>query len=332
MAGKGKRMRPHTLTTPKPLITIAGKSIVQHLVEDIVKVSKEEVDEIAFIIGDFGKEVEEKLLNIAQKIGAKGKIYYQHEPKGTAHALLCAAPSLKGEITVAYADTLFKANFTLDESQDGVIWVHKVNDPNQFGVVKLDERNYITDFIEKPAEFVSDLAIIGIYYFRDGAYLRNEMQYLIDNNISKGGEYQLTDALQNMMKKGTRFAVDTVEEWLDCGNKDVTVHTNQRVLAVHYPDSFISPKAIVKDSIIKPPCFINDGVEISDSIIGPYVSVEENTKISHSIVTNSIVENNSSITNANMNNSMIGKFVEYSGEISDVSMGDYTTIKKVSDV
>jgi glucose-1-phosphate thymidylyltransferase len=330
MAGMGKRMRPHTLTLPKPLISIAGKSIVQRLVEDIVKVSNETVEEIAFIVGDFGKEVEEKLIHIATKLGAEAKIYYQHQPLGTAHALLCAAPSLEGKITVAYADTLFKADFTLNEKEDGVIWVHKVNNPEQFGVVKLDAQNYIIDFIEKPQNFISDLAIVGIYYFKDGAYLRSEIQFLVDNNISKNDEYQLTDALQNMMKKGTRFAIDRVNEWLDCGNKDATVFTNQRILELAQMGNQVAENAKIINSIIIPPCFISRETEIVNSIIGPHVSVEKNTFISHSIVTNSIIESHSHILNANIDNSMIGNFVEYSGEISDVSIGDYTTIKKTS--
>ena len=164
MAGRGSRLRPHTLITPKPLVCVSGKPIVQHLVEEIVSVCNEKVDEIAFIIGDFGKEVEESLCNIALKLGAKPKIYYQKEPLGTAHAILCAKNSLRGNCVVAFADTLFKAKFKLDKSKDGIIWVSKIDDPSSFGVVQLDSNNNISAFVEKPEKFVSDLAIIGIYY------------------------------------------------------------------------------------------------------------------------------------------------------------------------
>ena len=183
MAGAGKRMRPHTLTIPKPLIPVAGKPIVQWLVEDLIKVCKEKVTEIAFVIGQFGEEAEKNLIQIAERVGAKGKIYYQDEPLGTAHAILCAADALKEKVIVAFADTLFRAEFTLDEEKDGIIWVNKAEDPRMFGVVKVNAENVITDFIEKPQTFISDLAIIGIYYFKDGAYLRKEMQYLVDNKI-----------------------------------------------------------------------------------------------------------------------------------------------------
>src|SRR5437870_3121041 len=170
MAGAGKRMRQHTLTIPKPLIPIDGKTIIQRLVEDIAKVCNEKIDEVAYVIGDFGKEVENNLIKIAKDIGAKATIHYQDEPLGTAHAVLCANDSLKGKIVVAFADTLFKTDFKIDDSQDGVIWVKKIEDPRQFGVVKVNAQNIITDFVEKPQTFVSDLAIIGIYYFKDGEY------------------------------------------------------------------------------------------------------------------------------------------------------------------
>src|SRR6201993_239192 len=198
MAGMGKRMRPHTLTVPKPLIPVGGKPIVQRLVEDITKVCGEKVNEIAFVIGpNFGKEVEKNLLQIAKDQGAKGSIYYQEEALGTAHAIFCAEPVMTGKTVVAFADTLFKADFVMDTKNDGVIWVQRIDDPKQFGVVKLNKEGFITDFVEKPQEFVSDLAIIGIYYFKDGDYLKKEIQYLIDNNIKDKGEFQLTNALEN---------------------------------------------------------------------------------------------------------------------------------------
>jgi len=327
MAGMGKRMRPHTLTIPKPLINIAGKPIVQRLVEEISKVCSEKIEEIAFIIGDFGEEVEKMLLSIASNVGAKGKIYYQKTPLGTAHAVLCANNSLDGKVVVAFADTLFKAEFVLDESLDGIIWVHKVKDPSAFGVVKTSDNQIITDFIEKPKTFISDLAIIGIYYFRDGMYLKNELQYLIDNNLQKNGEFQLTDALENMKQKGTSFYTGTVTEWLDCGNKDATVYTNQRILEFNKNEKLISDSAIIENTIIIQPCFIGENVKINNSIIGPHVSLGENTSIEKSVITNSIIQSNTSISYANLDNSMIGNFVEYSDNKNEVSIGDYTVLR-----
>ena len=205
MAGMGKRMRPHTLTQPKPLIPIAGKPIVYRLVEDIARLCGEKIDEIAFVIGDFGAEVENNLKRIAADVGAVGTIHYQTEPLGTAHAIMCAKEALKGHVTVAFADTLFHADFKIDTSQDGIIWTKRIENPSAFGVVQVDENGTVKQFWEKPTEFVSDQAIIGIYYFKDGEYLRKELQYLLDNDIKVKGEFQLTDGLENMLQQGAKF-------------------------------------------------------------------------------------------------------------------------------
>jgi glucose-1-phosphate thymidylyltransferase len=327
MAGRGSRLRPHTLTIPKPLIPVAGKPIVQWLVEDIVKVCGKKVDEIAFVIGDFGKEVEESLVKVAEELGAKGSIYYQDEPLGTAHAILCAKDSLEGNCVVAFADTLFKADFTLDSSRDGIIWVNQIDDPSAFGVVKLNEENIITDFVEKPATFISDLAIIGIYYFNNGEYLRSELQYLLDNNIKDKGEFQLTNALENMKNKGTKFSPGKVEEWLDCGNKDATIYTNERVL--EYNGNLINDSVQIINSEVIPPCFIGANTIIKNAKIGPHVSLGSNTVVKNSVINKTIIQNDSMITNAKLSNSMIGNHVKFDGKNiqQEVSIGDFSEVK-----
>jgi glucose-1-phosphate thymidylyltransferase len=327
MAGRGSRLRPHTLTIPKPLMPVAGKPIVHRLVQDIAKVCGEPIDEIAFIIGDFGIETEEHLIKIAEGLGAKGSIYHQEEALGTAHAILCAKESLKGNVVVAFADTLFKADFTLNTSDDGIIWVKQIDNPSAFGVVNLDEDGTIIEFVEKPQTFVSDLAIIGIYYFNSGEKLCDELQYLIDNNIMENGEYQITNALENLKQKGAKFKTGKVNEWMDCGNKDVTVETNQRVLSFE-KDNIIEGTYKSENSIIIPPCFIGDNVLLKNTIIGPHVSVGNNSIIKSSVINNSIIQNESVIKNAIITNSMIGNKVEYLGVKKDLSIGDYTQIKE----
>ncbi len=328
MAGKGKRMRPHTLTVPKPLINVAGKPIVQRLVEDITKVCGEKVDEIAFIIGpDFGKEVEEHLIKIAQEQGAKGTICYQEKALGTAHAIMCAKASITGKTVVAFADTLFKADFVMDTNQEGVIWVQGIQDPSQFGVVKLNDAGVITDFVEKPTTFVSNLAIIGIYYFKDGDNLKKELQYLLDNNITEKGEFQLTNALENMKQKGIAFTPGKVTEWLDCGNKDATVYTNQRVLEFDKASANLKGKNIItENSLIIEPCYIGDNVVIKNSIVGPHASIGQGSTISDALVKNSIVQANTKLSNTVVANSMIGEGAEVKGKALDLSMSDYTTL------
>ncbi|MBL6446920.1 nucleotidyltransferase [Fulvivirga sp. 29W222] len=328
MAGRGTRLRPHTLTVPKPLMPIAGKPIVQRLVEDIAKVCDTSIGKIGFIIGrDFGKDVEENLKQIASSVGGEGHIFYQDEKLGTAHAILCAQKLLAGNVIVAFADTLFRADFKMDATKDGIIWVQQVDDPSAFGVIKVDENQNITDFVEKPDTFVSDLAIIGIYYFKDGEFLKKEMQYLIDNNIKDKGEFQLTNALENMKKKGAKFSPGQVSEWLDCGNKDATVYTNKRYLEF-IKDSDLEAKTVQKkNSVIIPPVFIGENVVLENSVIGPHVSIGENTIIKSSVIQNSIIQTNTEINNANFKNSILGNYVSFEGKSDDLSLGDYNSIQ-----
>lgn len=326
MAGMGKRMRPHTLTVPKPLINIAGKPIVQRLVEGLKTLVDEKIEEIAFIIGDFGEEVEEQLLEIAKGAGAKGKIYYQNQALGTAHAIYCAKDSISGKVIVAFADTLFHTTHKMDTSKDGIIWVHNVEDPSAFGVVKTNEAGEVVKFIEKPKTPVSNQAIVGVYYFKNGDLLSSEIEKLIDNKVIVNGEYQLTDVLQNMMKNGYHFSVYNVEEWLDCGNKDATVHTNERILDFAPNGSLISSDLEQENSIIIQPCYIGKNVCIKGSIVGPHVSIGEGTSIYNSIVSNSIIQSNCKISNANIDNSMVGNYVEYSERYKELNIGDFTVI------
>ena len=327
MAGMGKRLRPHTLTTAKPLLPIAGKPIVQRLVEDIVAISDQKVTEIAYVVGRFGEEVERHLIQVAEALGAKGPIHYQDKALGTAHAILCAKSALDGPVTVAFADTLFRADFKLDTSKDGVLWVQKIDDPRQFGVVVLNDQGIITEFKEKPQEFVSDLAMIGIYYFNDGARLRDELQYLIDNNIMNSGEYQLPDALRNMVSKGAEFLPGAVQDWMDCGNKDAMVDTNTKYLNYNANKDWIDPSVKIHDSVIIPPCYIGSGVVLKNSVVGPGVSIGNDAVIESSVVKHSIILPAAGLHHANVSNSMIGTHARYYRKPEELSLGDYSVIK-----
>lgn len=327
MAGRGSRLRPHTLTVPKPLVPIAGKPMVQILVEDLTKSLEEKVDEIAFITGDFGDDVDKQLKGIAESLGAKGSVYKQDLPLGTAHAILCAEESMRGKCMIAFSDTLFKANFAFNSEEDGIIWAQRVDDPSAFGVLKTDENNIITDFVEKPKDFVSDLAIVGIYYVKDGDNLRKELRYLLDNDIKDRGEYQLTDALENMKQKGIKFKVGEIEEWLDCGNKDAVVHTNKRILEIKNTTSEQAESLISENSVVIQPCYLGKNVKLVNSVIGPHVSIGDNSTVINSVINNTVVQNDTQIKSANLENSMIGNKVEYDGRKSEISIGDFSTYK-----
>lgn len=328
MAGRGTRLRPHTLTLPKPLIPIAGKPMVQRIVEDLTAGYDGTVEEIAFVTGDFGKEVEQELVKIANEFGAEGRIYKQTQPLGVAHAIGCASESLNGNVFIAFSDTLFRADFKFDTQEEGIIWVKKVEDPSAFGVVKTNESQIITDFVEKSPVFVSDLAIVGLYYVREGAYLRDQIKFLIENNIRDKGEFQITSVLENMKAAGYQFRASGIDEWLDCGNKQNIIDTNRRMLQIKQAaEQLISPTAVVENSVIIEPCFIGAGAKISNSVVGPHVSVGNKSVLSNSIVKNSVIQGDTSVSNAIFSDSMVGNHVYYKGQPSDVSIGDFTTFK-----
>ncbi len=327
MAGMGKRMRPHTLTTAKPLLLVAGKPIVQRLVEDIVATAGRTVQEIGFVISPaFGEVVEEHLLSVAEDLGAKGRIFYQTEALGTAHAILAAQELLEGNVFIAFADTLFKATFDIDTNKEAIVWTQRVEDPSAFGVVKLSAGGQIEAFVEKPAEFVSDQAIIGVYYFKDGANLRKELQRLLDNKIMLKGEYQITDAMEHMLQNGVKFYTDEVEEWLDCGNYSATLFTNQRILENKcHEESMLHDTARVENSVIIPPCYLGKNVVVRNSVVGPHVSLEAGSQVLESRLQNCIVGESTLLQNACLQNSMIGKHVILKESPREWSLGDYST-------
>ncbi|AIY12678.1 sugar nucleotidyltransferase [Cellulophaga baltica] len=332
MAGRGSRLRPHSLTVPKPLIPVAGKPIVHRLVSDIVGVLNQPIEEIAFILGDpafFGDDVVESLKALAVELGAKPTIYRQLDPKGTGHAIMCAEPSLSGPAVIAYADTLIRADFDLDKEADSVIWTKRVENPSAYGVVNLNDKDEIVELVEKPETFVSDQAVIGIYYFKDVAVLKNELQYVLDHNIINGGEYQINDGIKRMMADGKVFKTGTVTEWMDCGNKAVTIETNQRMLGFLEKDGepLVAASATLENANIIAPCFIGENVVLKNTTVGPFVSIGNNTIIENSTVKNSLIQTNTKISNANLDNAMIGNHVVFNGNFESISIGDYSVLE-----
>ena len=330
MAGRGSRLRPHTLTIPKPLIPVAGKPIVHRLVEDIAGVLNQDIEEVAFIIHEsFGQKVEEDLIAIAQKLGAKGTIYYQNEALGTGHAIMCAKESLSGPAVIAYADTLIRADFKIDAEADAVIWVKQVNEPEAFGVVKLNAKNEIIELVEKPTTFVSDLAVIGIYYFKEVGDLKQELQNALDNNIKNGGEYQINDGIKAMMANGKVFKTGEVNQWMDCGNKNVTVETNSRMLGFLNADNvdLVANNVKLENSTIISPCYIGENVVLINATVGPNVSLGNGCHIVDSSIKNSLVQTHVHIKNARLDNAMIGNHANFDGNFTSISIGDYSVLE-----
>jgi len=330
MAGKGKRMLPHTLTTPKPFIPMIGKPIIQRILENIYNLCAEgTIVHIGFVVNDdLPSHGYDSLQAMAQSLGAEVHFYNQAQACGTAAAIHCAAPLLQGPVVVAFSDTLFQERKPLDLQQEGIICVHSVSDPSQYGVVALDQDNAVKAFVEKPTTFVSDLAIIGIYYFQEGSMLQAGIQYLMEQELAEGEEYQLTRVLSYMQEKGTRFSTQLIEAWLDCGNKQATLAANQFFLEQQHlanKGSMVSPHSKVINSTIIPPVYIENDSIIEQSIIGPYVSIGKGTQIVHSQIKNSIIQTHTLIQDSQINSSIIGNYVKVSGRSAELNLGDYNT-------
>jgi len=327
MAGRGTRLRPHSLTTPKPLLPVAGPMLIERIVHSFVDSLNRDITEIAFVLGDFGREVEERLAAMARSFGAKPSFYYQEEALGTAHAVNCAAPSLSGEVIVAFADTLFRVDGEIDlAGADSVIWLKKVKDPSRFGVAVIEEGR-ITGFVEKPTEPVSDMAIIGVYYFRDGARLQQELQYLMDNDIrGHKREFDLTDAIERLLRQNAVFRAADVSEWLDFGTIPAWLDSTAAVLDT-LPAQEVSANTY-PDTTIVPPCHIGEKVRITGSTIGPYASIGDHCVIENSEITNSIIRDHAQIHNSRLHMSTAGVSAEVDSCRQEIHVGDFSVIRK----
>lgn len=324
MAGRGTRVRPHSHTIPKPLLPVAGTMIVERIVETFARTLDRSITEIIYILGpDFGKEIRETLKEMSERHHAKATFEVQETALGTAHAVACAGDNLSGEVIVVFADTVFDSKDKVSvEDADSVIWLKEVEDPSRFGVA-IYEGDTINGFIEKPREPVSNLAIIGVYYFKNGEELMKEIQYLIDHNVTgHGGEFQLTDALDRLLKNGKRFKKAAVDEWLDCGTIPAWLDTTEVILAKenHGYGQFES-------TTIHPPVFIGEGVEITISEIGPNVSIEAGSQINKSTIRNSIIQKNAILNDCELTRSTIGNYAEAIGAKGEIHIGDHSVLK-----
>jgi len=298
--------------------------------EDLVALCEEKVEEIAFIIGDFGPQAEAQLCHIAERLGARASIWQQDQPLGTAHAIWQARQSISGKCIVAFADTLFTfpPNFRLDTQKDGLIWVKQVEDPRQYGVITLDEAGVVQQLVEKPQEFVSDLGILGIYYIKDGDWMKEEVAYILEHDIKDKGEYQFTTVLDNMRAKGARLYPATVTEWMDCGNKQALLETTRKILALEAEKghALISDDIQLHNSLIIPPCYVGKGASLTNSIVGPYVSIGAHTQVVQSVIRDSAIREHSCVENAVLSSALVGMHAHCKGEALALDMGDYSRI------
>ena len=308
---------------------IIDKPIVEHLIDQITSRLTTQIDEIIYILGDeayFNSDVVSSLTLIAKKYNAKTKVYRQLDQLGTGHAIMCAEESLHGPSIVAYADTMIQGQISIEPDVDGIIWVKKVEDPSSYGVVSLDEKNNIIDLIEKPQKFVSDLAVVGIYYFKDISIIRDELKIHLNHKLNPGKEYLLNYGIERMIEKKRVFKSQEIETWMDCGTPKLLIESAKKIMSskiiLEKNNSFIKSGNVK----ITQPVFIGKNVKIKDSEIGPFVSIGDDTEISNSNIESTLIYKNVKVSNADIKNSILGQYSVYDGSNKEIFLGDYSQI------
>jgi len=315
VAGIGKRLRPQTLNIPKALLNVAGKPILGHIVDSLLGMG---VTELIPVIGYKGELIREYLTGVYD---VPIRFVEQTEQKGIAHAVSLAREYADGaELIIILGDTIIKTDFKgIPKEGNWVLGVREVPDPERFGICEV-EGGIIRRIVEKPEHPAGNLALIGLYYFRDSTPLFQACRDVIDANIMTKGEYQITDALQLMIERGTEFRPYRIDGWYDCGRVDTLLETNRILLE----DSKTS--GTCDGCIIIPPCYIDAGSAIVSSIIGPFVSVAKGCEIRNSIIENSILNEGSSIENVVLEGSVVGAYAEVAGRKGSVNVSDYSQI------
>lgn len=316
LAGFGTRLRPHTYTKPKPLVSVAGKPVLGHILD---KLTNLEIEEIIFIVGYLGDQIRDY---VAANYQFPSRYIEQKELKGQAHAIYLAKEHIPGPVLIIFVDTIFETDLSTiaQEPADGIIYVKEVDDPRRFGVV-ITENGLITKLVEKPISPVSNLAVIGLYYVKDSQMMIECIAELIQKDIKTQGEYFLADALQLMIDRGASFVARTVEVWEDCGKPETVLHTN-RYLLEHGGAQEIE----TENSVLIPPVYIAKTAMIKDSVIGPYVSVAGGAVIVRSIIRDSIINEFAHIEDANLSQSLIGKDAVVRGSSQRLNVGDSSQV------
>ena len=321
LAGFGTRLRPHTYTKPKPLINVAGKPVLGHLLD---KIAGLDIEEYIFIVGYLGEQVEEY---VKSNYNLNARFVEQKELLGQAHAIWLAREYLdEGSVFILFVDTLFEADLdNLEKTDaDAVIFVKEVEDPRSFGVVTLDANKYITSFVEKPTSMANRLAVVGLYYFKHADKLIAAINELMDRKIMTKNEYFLADAMDLMVKKGDKFRIEQVSVWLDCGRPETVLETN-RYLLEHSRDN----SNMFKDKpgvIIIPPVNIDPSAELINSVIGPYVTIAAGCHIESSLLRDTIVDEGATCKDTLLEQSLVGRHARVEGRYRMVNVGDSSAI------
>jgi glucose-1-phosphate thymidylyltransferase len=320
LAGFGTRLRPHTFSKPKPLINVAGKPVLGHILDKLIRA---DLEEVVFVVGYLGDQIEQYVKTAYPNV--KGHYVEQKELNGQAPAILLARDIVQGPTVIVFVDTLADADLTslAGEKSDGVIYVKEVEDPRRFGVVKLDEQGMIARFVEKPEDMSNRLAVIGMYYVRDIQALMGCCDELVRRNLKTHDEYFLADAFNLLIASGAKLRPQTVDVWLDCGKPETVLATN-RYLLEHGQDN--SASWTNDQRVIIPPVHIHPTAIIERSVIGPYATIAEGCHITNSIVRDSVVDAGASVSDHVLANSLIGRDAVLIGRPRRFNVGDSSVV------
>ncbi len=320
LAGMGTRLRPHTYNKPKPMVNVAGKPVLGHILDQLIGTK---VEEIIFIVGYLGHQIEDYVSKTYPQF--KARYLEQKEMLGQAHAIQMAKDFIDGEVLIIFGDTISESDYKQLETlpSDGVLYVREVEDPARFGVVELNQQDFVTRLVEKPQSYVSNLAVIGVYFIKDGPALLRAIDHLIEVGKKIDGEFYLADAIQILIDEGAKLNAVSVDVWEDCGKIDSLLQTNRYLLAKNHSDS----QQQYADSIIVPPVSIGPDVKLSRSIIGPNVSIAAGANISDSIVRDSIINESAQIQNSALTGSVVGSNAMVSGIFHRLNVGDNSEIE-----
>jgi glucose-1-phosphate thymidylyltransferase len=324
-AGYGTRLRPQTWSKPKPLVTVAGKPVLGHVLDMFSQLS--DVDEIIFIVGYLGDQIEAYVEEAYPQYQCR--YVEQKELIGQSHAIWLARQGLTGPMIMAFVDTLIETDLSHlhAEEVEAVAWVKEVPDPRRFGVAEVGEDGWVRQLIEKPQDMSNNLAVVGFYYFKAAENLIEAIKVQMERQAQLKGEYFLADAINIMLEDGLMMRVRSVDVWNDCGKPDALLETN-RYLLEHSRDNS-RDAADRKDVVVIPPVFIDPTAKIHQSVIGPHVSIGSGCVVRHSLVQNSIIDNDSHIIDASLTQSLIGRETRVIGQQRSLNIGDSSEISHV---
>jgi glucose-1-phosphate thymidylyltransferase len=324
-AGYGTRLRPHTWSKPKPLVTVAGKPVLGHVLDMFAQIPV--IDEIVFIVGYLGEQIEAYVEEAYPQYQCRYVV--QEELIGQSHAIWLARHGLSGPMLMVFVDTLIETDLSKlqDEEVEAIGWVKEVPDPRRFGVAEVGKNGWVRQLIEKPQDMSNNLAVVGFYYFKAAERLIEAIEEQMERQTQLKGEYFLADAINIMLEDGLKMRVHSVEVWNDCGKPDALLATN-RYLLDHSRDNS-QDASERKGIVIVPPVYIDPTTKVQESVIGPYVSIGSGCVVQHSLIQDSIIDNNSQIIDASLIQSLIGREARVVGQQRSLNIGDSSEISHV---